>query len=306
MQEDRLIWLNGEILPLKEAKIHVLSPGFQFGANVFEGIRGYWNEERKQLYIFKLLEHHKRLRNSMKLFRMEDYYSSDELREALMNIIQANGYREDIAIRQTVFLDGIGGTWSSTGPIGMFVAPIAKTRTENVIGEGLSVCVSSWERINDNSMSPRSKVGANYINSRMAQIEAKNNGYDTTILLNHMGKVAEGPGSCLFIVRDGELITPPIHASILESITRDTVIEIAEKELGLKVSQRDIDRTELYICDEAFLCGSAMEITPITSIDKILINGGTSGLITFNLKQLYFDMVTGKLPEYKKYLTEVY
>ncbi|MDO5061753.1 MAG: branched-chain amino acid transaminase [Peptostreptococcaceae bacterium] len=306
MQENRLIWLNGEILPLADAKIHVLSPGFQFGANVFEGIRGYWNEREEQLYIFKLEEHYKRLKNSIKLFRMEDRYSVEELTEALLSIVKANHYSRDIAIRQTVFLDGVGGTWSSFGPVGMFVAPIAKDRTENVIGPGLSCSVSSWERINDRSMSPRSKVGANYINSRMAQIEAKNNGYDTTILLNSEGKVAEGPGSCLFIVRDGELITPPKYASILESITRETILEIARKELGLKVTERNIDRTELYICDEAFLCGSAMEITPITSIDRILINEGVSGKITYDLKALYFDIVSGDRPEYKKYLTPVY
>jgi branched-chain amino acid aminotransferase len=165
--------------------------------------------------------------------------------------------------------------------------------------------VSSWERISDRSVSPRIKAGANYINSRMAQLEALENGYDTALFLNREGKVSEAPGSCIFIVRDGALITPPITASILESITRDTVIDIAKNNLGLTVIERDIDRTELYICDEIFLCGTAAEITPIVSVDKIIVSNGKPAEITNSIKQGYFDIVRGKVEAYKEWILPV-
>lgn len=303
--ENRLIWLNGHIVPVYEAKINVLSPTSQFGANVFEGIRCYWNEEQQQLYAFRLQDHYRRLKNSMKIFRMEDKYTIDELKQGLFDVVKANGYKEDIAVRQTVFIDGFG-TWSSIGPIGMFIAPIPKGRTLNSDKLGFRCCVSSWERISDRNMSPRVKVGANYINSRMAQLEALEKGYDSAILLNNQGKVAEGPGSCLFIVRDDVLITPPLTASVLESITRNTIIEIAKNELNLKTVERDIDRTELYICDEVFLCGSAMEIAPVLNIDGYDVGMGIPGKITQSLLKIYLDVVSGRINGYEKWLTPIY
>lgn len=304
MNNNRLIWLNGKIVPLSQATINVLSPTSQFGANVFEGIRCYWNEEDRQLYAFKLDEHFKRLKNSMKMFRMEDKYTVEELKQGLIDVVRANNYREDIAVRQTVFIDGFG-SWMSKGPIGMFIAPIAKSRNDIEKVNGLKCCISSWERISDRNLSPKIKVGANYINSRMAQVEALENGYDCAIFLNSQGKVAEGPGSCFFIVRDRKLITPPVTASILESITRNTIIELVKKELQIEVLERDIDRTELYVCDEAFLCGSAMEITPVINIDGIVI-GDVVGELTKSIHQLYLNVVTGKLEDYTKWLTKIY
>lgn len=303
--EDRLIWLDGKILPLKDAKINVLSPTSQFGANVFEGIRCYWNEEKQQLYAFRLPEHYKRLKNSMKMFRMEDKYTIEELKQGLINVIKANGYKEDIAVRQTVFIDGFG-SWSSKGPINMFIAPIPKGRTLQPSKLGMKCCVSSWERISDKNISPKVKAGANYINSRMAQMEAMENGYDSAIFLNNQGKVSEGPGSCFFIVRDEVLITPPVTASILESITRDTIIELAKNVLNIKTVERDIDRSELYICDEAFLCGSAMELVSALNIDGIAVGDGNPGKITNCLYNTYLDAVVGKLISYEKWLTEIY
>ncbi len=303
--ENRLIWLNGRIVNLQEATINVLSPTSQFGANVFEGIRCYWNEDKQQLYAFRLPEHYKRLKNSMKMFRMEDKYSIDELKQGLIDVIKANGYKEDIAVRQTVFIDGFG-SWMSKGPVNMFIAPIPKGRTLNPTKPGLKCCVSSWERISDKNISPKVKVGANYINSRMAQMEALENGYDSAIFMNTQGKIAEGPGSCFLIVRDGTLITPPVTASILESITRDTIIELAKKELKIKVIERDIDRTELYICDEAFLCGSAMEIVPVLNIDGIAVGNGEPGDITETIKEMYLKVVHGEVKEYFYWLTPIY
>lgn len=304
MNSSRLIWLNDKIVPIEEATINVLSPTSQFGANVFEGIRCYWNEENKQLYAFKLDEHFKRLKNSMKMFRMEDKYTVEELKKSFIEVVTANNFKEDIAVRQTVFIDGFG-SWMVKGPINMFIAPIAKSRNDIEKVKGLKCCISSWERISDRNLSPKVKVGANYINSRMAQMEALENGYDSAIFLNNQGKLSEGPGSCLFVVRDNKLVTPPVTASILESITRDTIIELVKKELEIEVIERDIDRTELYVCDEAFLCGSAMEIAPILSVDGIVISD-TVGELTKAIHQLYLDVVTGKIEAYNKWLTQIY
>lgn len=304
--ENRYIWLNGEIVHLSDAKINVLSPTSQFGLNVFEGIRCYWNEENEQLYAFRLEDHYRRLKRSQRLLKMEDTYTINELKDALISVVRKNDYREDIAVRQTLFIDGFG-SWSSKGPVNMFVAPIPKGKTNAEYNKkGLQCCISSWERINDNSLSPRIKCGANYINSRMAQIEALENGYDTTIFLNNHGGVAEGPGSCLFMVRDGVLITPSLTESVLESITRDTIITIARELMGLTVVERRIDRTELYMCDEAFLCGSAMEITPVYSVDKYGINGGEEGRITYQLHKLYLDLVTGRIVVRPEWITSIY
>lgn len=304
--EERYIWLNGEIVHLPDAKINVLSPTSQFGANVFEGIRCYWNPEKEQLYAFRLEDHYKRLKRSQKLLQMDDAYSMEELEKALVDVVVKNDYREDIAVRQTLFIDGFG-SWSSHGPVGMFVAPVPKGKTSPEYNKkGLNCCISSWQRINDNSLSPRIKCGANYINSRMAQLEAINNGYDTVIFLNNHGTVAEGPGSCLFIVRDGVLITPLITDSVLESITRDTIIRIAREELGITVEERSVDRTELYMCDEAFLCGSAMEITGVLSVDKYTVDAGETGAMTKLIHKTYLETVTGKTKTHPEWLTPVY
>lgn len=300
--ENRFIWLGGKILRLQDATINVLSPTSQFGANVFEGIRCYWHNNKRQLYAFRLAEHYTRLKNSIKIFRMEDKYQIKELKQGLIDVIRANKYKEDIAVRQTVFLDGFG-SWSSTGPVNMFIAPIPQGRN---MKSGLKCCVSSWLRISDRNLSPKVKVGANYINSRMAQLEAIANGYDSAIFMNEQGKIAEAPGSCIFVVRDGVLITPPITASILESITRQTVIELAKTLLNLEVIERDLDRTELYISDEIFLCGSAIEVMPVLNVDGINIKTGAPGEISIKIKEMYLKVACGKVEKYSKWLTPVY
>ncbi len=302
--EDRLIWLGGSIMPVKDAKINVLSPTSQFGANVFEGIRCYWNEERQELYAFRLKEHYERLMNSIKIFKMDNLYNTSDMQQAMIDVIRANHYKEDIAVRQTVFIDGFG-TWSSSGPINMFIAPVAKSRKNVTAENGLKCCISTWERISEKNLSPRVKVGANYINSRMAQMQAMENGFDSAIFMNYQGKVAEGPGSCLFMIRGGKLITPPCTASVLESITRATIIELAE-ELAISVEEREIDRTELYICDGAFLCGSAMEVQKIASVDNYEIGNENSDKIITQLHELYLNAATGKALLYKEWITPIY
>lgn len=302
----RLIWIGGKIVPVAEATVNVLSPTSQFGANVFEGIRCYWSEQDQQLYAFRLADHYKRLQNSIKILRFNSPYSTSDFQQGLIDVVKANGYREDIAVRQTVFVDGIGGTWNSCEPINMFIAPIAKPFQKIQDKAGLRCQVSSWERISDRNLSPRAKVGANYINSRMAYLEARENGYDTALILNNQGRISEGPGACFFMVRDNKLITPPPTASVLESITRDTIIRIAAEQLGIETQERDIDRTELYICDEAFLCGSAMEITHITNIDGLAVGDGKLGKITQDLSNIYHQIITGQLSQYKDWLTPIY
>lgn len=303
--EDRLIWLNGQIVHVNDAKVNVLSPTSQFGLNVFEGIRCYWNEEQQQLYAFRLEDHYKRILRSARLLQIDCPYTAKQMKQALVDIVKANEYKEDISVRQTLFVDDFG-SWGSKSPVGMFVAPIPKGMTSSEYNKkGLNCCISSWQRINDNSLSPRIKCGANYINSRMAQLEALRNGYDTTIFLNNAGKVAEGPGSCLFIVRDGKLITPLITDSVLESITRDTVITLARK-LDIEVIERSIDRTELYMCNEAFLCGSAMEISPILSVDGMVVGQELLESLTEKLHVAYLALVRGQSELFPEWLQSIY
>jgi len=304
MDNNRLMWFKGRIIPVNDAKINVLAPTSQFGANVFEGIRCYWDKDEKQLYAFRLEEHLIRLMNSSALIGFESKYKLDELVQAFIDIVKANNYKEDIAVRQTIFLDGFG-SWGSTEPVNMFIAPIPKGRPYPN-KKGISCYVSSWERIHEKSLSPKIKCGANYINSRMAQLEAIKNNFDTAILLNKEGNVSEGPGSCIFIVKNNTLITPPLDASILDSITRDTIIESAKDLLNIKVVEQNKEKEELYNSDEIFLCGSSMEITPVLIVDDHDINLKQVGEITKRIGELYFQIVRNKIDKYKKWLTPIY
>ena len=298
---ERLIWLKGELLHVNDAKINVLSPTSQFGLNVFEGIPCYWNNEKKQLFAFRLDDHYNRLIQSAKLLQINCPYSKEEMKKALVETVLANEFQEDISVRQTLFVDGFG-SWGSEGPTEMFVAPIPRSKTSAEYNKkGLNVCVTSWRRISENALSPRVKCGANYINSRYGQREALRNGYDTCIFLNEYGKVSEGPGSCLFIVKNNKLVTPAHTDAVLESITRDTVIKIA-KSLGYDVEERTIDRTELYTVDEAFLCGSSMELRPILSVDGYRLDGGK---ITKELYISYINATKGRIGELQKWITPV-
>ncbi len=302
---NRFIWYNGEIMNVNNAKINVLSPTAQFGLNVFEGIPCYWNDAKKQLFAFRLNDHYERLLRSAKLLQLDCKYTKADFQTALIDVIKANEYDENLSVRQTLFVDGFG-SWGSSDPVGMFVAPIPKGKTSSEYNKkGLHCCITSWRRISDSTLSPRIKCGANYINSRVGQREALRNGYDTCIFLNEAGKVAEAPGSCLFIVVNNTLITPLLTDSVLESITRDTVIQLA-KGLGLRVQERTVDRTELYTCDEAFLCGSAMEITPILSIDKYSIGNGETGNLTTKIHKAYLDAAKGEIAEYAHWITPIY
>jgi len=222
----------------------------------------------------------------------------------LKQTVRANEYHEDVSVRLTLFMDG-EGSWSSEGRVEMFIAPMTKPRINVEAPPALSACVSTWERINDRCFPPRVKTGANYINSRYAQLEAKRHGYDCPIFLGRSGKVTEGAGACLFMVRRGVLTTPRVTSSILESITRATVIRLAG-DLGVQVMERDIDRTELYLAEELFLCGTAAELTPITSIDRVPVGSGRPGAITMSLLRRYLDVVSNQVASYSEWLVPVY
>ena len=303
--ENRRIWFKGDIINVNDAKVNALAPTAQFGLNVFEGIPCYWNDEEKQLYAFRLEDHYNRLMKSAKLLQIDCPYTKEELKKAFIDVIKANEYMENLSVRQTLFVDGFG-SWGSESPVEMFVAPIPRGKTSAEYNKkGLDVCVTSWRRISDETLSPRIKCGANYINSRVGQREALRNGYDTCLFLNEAGKVAEGPGSCFFMVKDGNLITPQLTDSVLESITRDTIIKLARR-LNLSVVERTIDRTELYTCDEAFLCGSAMELTPVLSVDRYEVGCGETGDVTKKLHGAYLDAVSGKDSDLINWVTQIY
>ena len=299
---NRLIWFKGELLHVSDAKINVLAPTSQFGLNVFEGIPCYWNEEMQQLFAFRLEDHYERLIRSARLIQIDCPYNKTELTKALVDVVVANEYKENLSVRQTLFIDGFG-SWGADGPTEMFVAPIPRGKTSAEYNKkGLHVCVSSWKRVSENALSPRIKCGANYINSRYGQREALRNGYDTCVFLNEYGKVSEGPGSCFFMVRNNRIVTPKFTDAVLESITRDTVIRLA-RNLGIEVEERTIDRTELYTADEAFLCGSAMELTPLLSIDRYEL--GEAKIIQ-NLHEAYLEVVSGKNKTFIDWLTKIY
>lgn len=303
--EDRLIWFKGEILNVNDAMINVLAPTSQFGLNVFEGIPCYWADKKNQLYAFRLEDHYDRLLRSARLIQLDCQYAKKDFIKAFIDVIKANEYRQNISVRQTLFVDGFG-SWGAEGPVEMFIAPIPREYTSSEYNKkGLNVCVTSWRRINEETLSPRIKCGANYINSRVGQREAIKNGYDTCLFLNELGKVAEGPGSCVFMIKNDTVITPQLTDSVLESITRDTIIKISNS-INIPVIERTIDRTELYTCDEAFLCGSAMEITPILSVDKYMINKGKLGAITKDLYLTYLDVVKGNIEKFRDWVTPIY
>jgi len=306
MNLPKYIFLNGEYVRYEDAKIHVLSTANKYAAIVYEGIRGYWNEDKQELFIFRHKEHIDRLFRSMKLARMISPYKYDDYKEILINLLKKNNFRVDIHIRQQSLVLTDNGPLNSTSPVGTMIAAIPLGRYFGAEKKGIDVCISSWRRISDNNLPPRIKSTANYWNSRLASIQAKEDGYDEAILLTNEGHVAEGSVANMFIIKDGLPITPTVTNGILDGITRDTLIELFNSELSLEVTERQIARTELYTSDEAFFCGSGAEITPILSIDKFKIGNENVGPLTNQIRSTYLDVVRGKIPKYEKWLTPTY
>ena len=299
----KLVTINGNLMPLKDAKVSITAPGLSYAALVFEGIRAYWNEEHKQLYIFRLEEHLYRFINSMKLLKFIDYPNISSIKADILQNIQANNYKEDIYIRLQGYIDEWGEMAVRT-PVSTSIVSYPRPRAI-AFTEGKKFTVSSWQRLDDNASPPRIKASANYLNSRLASIQAKESGYDGGIMLGANGKVSEGPGGCIFLIRNGNLITPSITSGILESITRDSILEIAET-LKLNFETRDVDRTELYIADEIFYCGTGQEIMPILSVDKMLAGDGMPGKITKMLQNEFTEIVRGNNPNFKNWISSTY
>ena len=301
-------WMNGEIIPWDDAKIHVATNAVTRGSSVFEGIRAYWNESAEQLNVFRNAEHLRRLYQSSKIMRMSPEYGQDDFQSAYIELLRRNETREDVALRPVIYF-GMGEGLFSYKPdaidTGMWVvASSSPSKLDQDLG--LHVSVSSWTKLSDNTMPPRIKIHANYQNSRLAHVQARVDGYDSTILLNERAKVAEGPGACVFIVRDGVASTTPVTSGILESITRVTLIQLIEERFSTKVVEREIDRTELYIADEVFFCGTAYEITPIHSVDRYPVGEGETGPLTQSLRELFRKVVLGDDPDFKNWLLPVY
>jgi branched-chain amino acid aminotransferase len=265
---------------------------------VFEGLRAYWNAADGELYAFRLAEHFARFRESMKMMRFTVPYSDADLYEAVREALRGNDVQEDVHMHLVAYVGGAG--LDSTSPTGMYINPRRRGRITD--GAGLRCCVTSWQRTSDNAIPIRLKSGSNYQNGRLATLQAKADGYDAPIFLNQQGTVAEGSGATFFMVRRGQLVTPPITSDILESITRTTLIDAVAPALGMEVVERDIARTELYVADEAFFCGSGYEITPILSVDRFQLGGGGVGPITQRLLTAYMNVVRGvdkRFPEWR-------
>jgi len=296
------IWMNGRLVPQEQAVLPVNSAAVFYATNVFEGIRAYWSERDGEMYGFRLADHFARLRESMKMMRFTVPYSDDDLFEAVRTVLAGNELREDIHMHMVAYVGAPG--LDATTQTGLYINPRKRPRVMD--GNGLRCCVSSWTRTSDNAIPIRLKSGSNYQNGRLATLQAKADGYDAPILLNRGGTVAEGTGATFFMVRRGTLLTPPLTADILESITRVTLLSDVIPDLGLEVVERDIARTELYVADEAFFCGSGYEITPITSIDKFPLGTGEVGPITKRLSKAYMDLVRGVDKRHPEWRTPVY
>ena len=304
MPQPRFLSFNGRIVPFAEATVHVLTPGLKYGAGVFEGIRGYWNEEREEMYVFRLPEHLDRLQYSMRVMRYEHEISSAMVEAAVLDVVRANELREDVHIRPMAWVDG-DGEMLSPGPVGWMVAALPRPFNP-AVRDGIRVGVSSWRRISDTAMPARVKATSNYVNGRLAGMQGKLDGYDNVLLLTEAGRVAESPGSCFFMIRGGKAVTPGVTSSILESVTRATVMDLLADITGSPATERDIDRTEVYAAEEAFFCGSGQEIQPIVSLDHLPIAAGSPGPVTRRLQERYFALVRGRSNERPDWLTPVY
>lgn len=299
-------FFEGKIVPFEDAKISVMTHAFNYGTGVFEGIRGYWNAEQDQMFLLKLEAHYKRFLNSCKIMNIKLEQSVEELCELTKTLVQKNGYKEDVYVRPLAYKSSkvIGVRLHNLDDdLVIFMAPFGDYLD---VSKGINVCVSSWTRIDDGMIPARAKITGAYVNSAFSKSEAMLDGYDEAIVLTKSGHVAEGSAENFFMIRDGVLITPSVSDDILEGITRTEIIAMAQQELGLKVIERSVDRTELYIADEIFLVGTGAQVSPVATVDKRPVGTGLVGPITKQLQELYFNAAKGNNPKYKDWLTPVY
>ena len=292
---------EGDLVPFADARIHPLSLSVAYATTIFEGVRAYHNRQTGEHALFRVKEHLARLRGGMKLMRFDRTFEPGFLEDALVRLIRANEPDDDVYVRLLVYIGGIG-PMTNTGPVNFTAAAIPREKPKYA-EKGMSLCVSSWTRLNDNSSPPRIKTTANYHNSRLALLQAKADGYDGAIMLTSQGKVSETPIACIFFVMNGKLITPHSSSDILESITRDSVIQLYKEMTGVNVVEREIDRSEIYLAEEVFICGTGQEIIPVVSIDRLLVGTGNVGPVTSLLRKRYFDVARGNTKDFPSWRT---
>ncbi len=304
LQTTESIWYNGRLIPWDDAKIHVLSHVVSYGSSVFEGVRTYITEQGPAL--FRAKEHAQRLLDSAKIYRMDLPYSRNQLIDAMLEVIRAN--KLDSCYLRPIVLRGYGdmGVLPQNNPIETYIAafPWGRYLGDEGLAGGVDVCVSSWNRISPNTLPALAKAGANYMNSQLIRMEAAANGYAEGIALDDSGYVSEGSGENLFVVRGGKLLTPPLGASVLPGITRDTIVQVAQQ-LAIPIVETIIPRELLYIADELFFTGTAVEVTPIRSVDRITVGNGRRGPITEQIQSRYFEIVKGEAADQFGWLTYV-
>jgi branched-chain amino acid aminotransferase len=300
----RYLLFGGRHVPYPDARLHVLTTTLKYGVGVFEGLRAYWSDADQELYVFRPHEHFRRLHDSLRLAGIDVPEDIGSFPAQLADLIRVNELRQNLHIRVQAFIDNTDGTPGATGPV---LVSMATMPMDNYFGRtSIDACVSSWARISERSMPPRIKAIANYQNSRLAMLEAKTNGYTGAILLTSQGLVSEGPGYNVFVVRDGRIATPRTTDAILEGITRDSVLRLAADHLDVEIEQRAVGRAELYVADEVFVCGSAAEVTGVTSIDRKPIGDGTDGPVTSALQNLYSAATLGELDPVREWAQPVY
>jgi branched-chain amino acid aminotransferase len=300
------VYLDGEVKRYDDARVGLMTHALQYGTGVFEGIRGYWSPEHEQLFILKLREHYRRMQNSVKILKLKIPMSLDELCETSIELIRRNNFRQDVYIRPFAFKSSeeIGVRLHNLkDSFAIYVTPFGNYVE---VDGGIRCMVSSWRRIDDNVAPARAKITGTYVNSALAKTEAMENGFDEAIMLTHDGHVCEGSAENIFLIRDGKVLTPPTSDNILEGLTRLAMIELMRKELDMEVVERSIDRSELYIADEIFLCGTGAQISPVIDVDRRPIGDGQVGPVVSQLQKLYFEIVRGHSAKYRNWLTPVY
>jgi branched-chain amino acid aminotransferase len=306
MDLPKYAFFSGKIVPYSEARVGVLTHGFNYGTAAFAGIRAYWNSEKEQLYLFRPLDHYRRLLNSAKLLMMDFDFTPEQLSQITVELLRKEEYRRNVYIRPLVYksdevigvkLHGLHNDISIVSiPFDQYIANDTNAH----------VTVSSWRRVDDNMIPARGKISGAYANSAFIKSDALLAGFDEALVLNDDGHISEGSAMNVFMIRDGLAITPPITDNILEGITRRTVIEVLCNELSLEIVERPIDRTEVYLCEELFMTGTAAQITAVTRVDHRPIGKGSMGPITTQLRQLFADIVYGRMPKYQKWVVPVY
>jgi branched-chain amino acid aminotransferase len=298
-------WMNGRIVAWEDSRIHVNTDAVLRGASVFEGLRAYRSADGDDLLLFRVADHmHRLFGTSMRFLRMRAPYGRDELLQGVIDLLHANQVRDDAHVRVVVYFDEVEVGREVDGATGAFILAFQRPPSPR-LQAGVRTTLSPWRRLSDAAMSPRVKASANYLNGRVAGVDARTKGYDTPVMLNDQGKVSEGPGQNVFLVRDGVLITPRTTDAILEGVTRATVLGLA-RDLGIAVEEREVDPTELYIADELLFVGTAWEVTPVVEIDGYRVGDGSMGALTARLQTAYFDLVRGRAEAPAGWHTSVY